>query len=442
MEHLFVSVPWAENINLYKMRAIIYFMKGVFIILDGMGDLPNSQLKGKTPLEAANTPNLDFFAARGEMGLMNSVKPGFTPGSDEAIVCIFGNDLIDSTRGQLEAQGSGMKLVRGDLAFRVNFGTIDEKKKGEIVDRRAGRTLTNDEAEELANAINVQVDLPNKFFLKPSVQHRASLVFRGGLSDNITGNDLTYSGGKIKAFNRAVKCMPLDDTELSQYTANLVNEFLRRSFEVLNNHPINEERRRKGLLPANYLFLRGAGVEIPKLKQYKKWASVAYMPLETGFSELCGMKVFGFEYPKLTNLDSYDNLYRGLRKACKFAVKTIKRQRKNFDYFYIHIKETDLPGHDNKPLMKKDMLEYIDRTLIKFLRKFAPPNQLKVAVTADHSTPCALKNHSADPVPVLLYDGTKPNIPRQRKFSEKDARQGTLGKFNGQDLMKIIGFGK
>lgn len=417
-------------------------VKGVFIILDGMGDLPNSMMDGKTPLEFAKTPNLDFFAARGEMGLMDPVKPNFIPGSDEAIVCIFGNELIDSSRGQLEAKGSAMNLLRGDLAFRVNFGTIDEKKKGLIIDRRAGRNLTSEEAEELANAVNIQVLLPNKFYLQPSIQHRASVVFRGGLSDNITGNDLTYTGGRIKSFEKAVKCMPLDDTDLSQYTANLVNEFLAKSFEVLNNHPINQERRRKGLLPANYLFLRGPGVEIPKLKQYKKWASVAYMPLEIGFSELSGMKVFSFDYPKLDNLDSYENLYAGLRKACKFAIKTIKRNRKNYDYFYIHIKETDMPGHDNKPFEKKEMLEYIDKTLINFLRKFAPPNKLKVAVTADHSTPCILKTHSAHPVPVLVYDGTKPTIPRPKKFNETEARKGSLGRFTGNDLMKVIRFDK
>ena len=100
-------------------------MKGVFIIIDGLGDLPNDQLGGKTPLEAASTPNLDFLATRGEMGYMYPVKPGFIPESDEAIVSIFGNELISSTRGQLEARGSDLKLTRGDLAFRVNFGTID-----------------------------------------------------------------------------------------------------------------------------------------------------------------------------------------------------------------------------------------------------------------------------------------------------------------------------
>ena len=111
-------------------------MKGVLVILDGMGDLGCKQFGGKTPLEAANMPNLDFLSARGEMGYMYSVKPGFVPESDEAIVSIFGNDLISSTRGQLEARGADIKIFRGDLAFRVNFATIDSPEKGNILDRR------------------------------------------------------------------------------------------------------------------------------------------------------------------------------------------------------------------------------------------------------------------------------------------------------------------
>ena len=111
-------------------------MKGVFVILDGMGDLPSDVLEDKTPLEVAETPNLNFLAPRGEMGYMYSVRPGFIPESDEAIVSIFGNELISSSRGQLEAKGAGITLAHGDLAFRVNFATIDSLTAKNIIDRR------------------------------------------------------------------------------------------------------------------------------------------------------------------------------------------------------------------------------------------------------------------------------------------------------------------
>ena len=411
------------------------------MILDGIGDLPNKLFGDKTPLEAAVTPNLDFLAARGELGMMFPVKPNFVPESDEAIVSIFGNSLISSTRGQLEARGTDLKLMRGDLALRVNFATIDSYEKGNIIDRRAGRTLTTEEAEELARALNNKITLPCKFVFEPTIQHRAVLVFRGGFSDMITGNDSTYEMGKVEEKIKIGFCKPKDDDENSQYTSNVVNEFVEKAYGILNKHPINEERRRKGLMPANFLLVRGAGIEIPKLNLYRRWMSVAYMPLEIGFSKTSGMEVFSFDYPVLESMDVYKNLYDGLKKACNYSIKYLKNNYSKFDYAYIHIKETDLPGHDNKPLEKKKMIEYIDETLFSFLRKFSPSKGINVVVTADHSTPCKLKNHSADPVPVLFYDAKEKPL-KEWRFCEKDSRIGNLGRMNGNELLRKVGFVK
>ncbi len=413
-------------------------MKGILVIVDGMGDTPIKQLGDKTPLEAANTPNLDFFAARGELGYMYSVKQGFVPESDQAIVCIFGNELIDSTRGQLEAIGAGVKLIRGDLALRANFATIDSYNEGNFIDRRVGRNLTTEEARILTKAIN-KISMPVKFEFVPTIQHRGVLVLRGGFSDNLIGNDSTYLQGKSQAISKIRNFKVLDDEDNTAYTVNLLNEFVRKAYDVLNSHPINEERRKKGFLPANYILMRGAGIEPPKLKQYKKWAAISYMPLEIGFSKLSGMNVFSFEYPQLKGNDSYENLWDGLKKACEFTISTIKKKYDDYDYFYVHLKEVDLPGHDNKPLEKKAMLEYIDKTVFAFLKGFVEKNKIKVVVTADHSTPCKLKNHSDDPVPVLVYNNL---IPKERRFNETDAKKGSLGKIEGKDFMKKVGFGK
>ena len=413
-------------------------MKGIFVIIDGLGDLPNKQLDNKTPLEYADTTNLDFLATRGEMGYMDPVRPTFIPETEEAIVSIFGNDLINSTRGQLEARGVGLDLKRGDLALRVNFAAIDSLVKGNIKDRRSGRTLKTTEASELAKALN-KIKLPCKFDFVSTTQHKGVLVLRGGFSDNVLGNDRTYFGGRSEEPDKVVLCKALDDDENSQYSSAILNEFIRKSYEVLDSHEINVRRKERGLLSANYILLRSPGAEKPKLKQYKKWISVTYSPLEKGFSTLSGMKNFFFQYPKLRGLDSYKSLYNGLRKACKFSIKTIKRNLKKTDYIYIHLKETDTPGHDNKPFEKKEMIEYIDKTLFAFLRRFAPPNKIKVLVTGDHSTPCKLKNHSADPVPVLFYNlGT----PKEKKFNEVEARKGSLGRIKGKELFKKVGFDK
>jgi len=434
-------------------------MKGIVVILDGLGDLHCKELNDKTPLEAANMPNLDFLATRGEMGLIDPVRPGFIPESDEAIISIFGNDLIDSTRGQLEARGTDLKLTRGDLAFRVNFATIDSLKEGNILDRRAGRTLTNSEADQLSKALN-KIKLSCKFDFKPTIQHRAVLVLRGGFSDNLTGNDSAYSKGKKSGSDKIGTFTPLDEEDNSQYTVNILKEFIDKAYEVLEKHPVNEHRKKRGLMPANFLLMRGPGIEPPKLKFYKKWLAVTYMPLETGFARICGMKNFTFTYPKLKDMDAYKNLWAGLRKISKFSIKILKKNHKNFDYAYVHVKETDLPGHDNKPFEKKMMLEYLDKTLFNFLRKFAPPRNIKVLVTGDHSTPCRLKSHSADPVPVLFYNKSIPkqskiSIPsffkknnkenpeekiKGIKFCENTAKKGRLGRMLGKDLFRKAGF--
>ncbi len=444
-------------------------MKGILVILDGLGDLPNRQLNGKTPLEAAKTPNLDFFSVRGEMGYMYPVRPGFAPSSEEGILSIFKNDLKESSRGQLEARGAGLKLTRGDLALRTNFATIDSLKNKNILDRRTGGTLTTNEAEELSKALN-EVKLPRKFVFQATVQHRGVLVLKGGFSDNISGNDSTYLGSNAKETEKIEDIKALDDEENTQYTVNVLNEFLEKAFEVLEEHPVNEERKRKGLLPANYLLMRGPGAESPKLKFYRKWLSVSYMPLEIGFSKISGMKVFSFEYPPLRSIDLYENLRSTLKKACNFSIKSLKKNYNSSDYAYIHIKETDLPGHHNKPFEKREMIEYIDKTLFKFLRNFAPPNGINVVVTGDHSTPCKLKAHSADPVPVLFYNNSPPKskekvvslfqiankkIPFYPKsdplnpedsggeiirFHERNARKGSLGKIMGNELLDKVGF--
>jgi 2,3-bisphosphoglycerate-independent phosphoglycerate mutase len=413
-------------------------MKGILVILDGLGDLPSKQLGDKTPLEAANMPHLDFLATRGELGYMDPVRPGFIPESDEALVSIFGNNLISSARGQLEAMGAGVEISHGDLAYRVNFATIDSLRNGNIIDRRVGRTISGAEAEILSKALN-KIELPNPFLFKVTLQHRGILIFKGGFSDNISGNDFTYLYGRNTKNYKTGFCKALDEEEDSVYSSQIVNAFLRRAYDVLENHHVNLERKKKGLLPANYLLIRGPGIEPPKLNQFSKWVSVTYTPLEIGFSKASGMKNFSFEYPKLKDVDSYENLYKGLRKACLYAIKILKKTYKNSDYAYIHFKETDYPGHDNKPLEKKLMLEEIDKIFFKFLRNFVPQNKIKVVVTGDHSTICKLKEHSSDPVPVLFYNDS--NLT-QRKFSEKEARKGTLGRFSGTELLRVVGFNK
>jgi len=371
-------------------------MKGVFVVIDGVGDEPCQSLGQITPLQAAKTPNLDVIAKKSKMDYCYPVKKDFVPESSEAVISLLGYDYLDVNRGPFEALGLGIKLNRGDLALRCNFATIDDLEKGHVLDRRAGRTLTTKEAKILAKAINKNVKLPFEFEFYPAVQHRGVLVIRGGFSDNISDIDGDVEDKKLK-FSE-----PLDDEDETRLAANLVNQFVRHSYEVLDNHPINVERARKGLFAANVIFCRGAGNVPARFKKIKgKWMALGYMPLEIGIAKSVGMDVYKFRYPKLKSIDVYACLYSGLKYAVKYAVKMLKKYKNKYDYFYIHFKEPDLPGHDNKPHDKVNMIEYIDKYFFSFLKKFIGKN--KLVVTGDHTTSCRLKSHTADPVPVLVY---------------------------------------
>jgi len=406
-------------------------MKKILVILDGAADLEVGAFGGKTPLEVAETPNLDYFASNGNMGYMYPIHEGVVPGSDNALISIFGNDPKLSKRGVLEAIGAGFELKRGDLALRTNFGTIDNLKNKEVIDRRVGRTLSNKEAKILSEALNKKIKLPVKFEFKPLVQHRGVLVLRGGFSDNISIIDKDNKGSKFK-FSE-----PLDEEDNSKYTADILNEFVEQSFKILNNHPINLERIRKGLFPANMVFMRGGGVEKVKLKQYKSWMSINSMPLEIGIGKLSGMKNFSFKYPELRGIDVYDNLYKGLNESMMFGIKILKKNHGDFTGCYIHFKETDVPGHDNKPFEKKNMIEKIDKGFFGFLRQMVEKYDWRVVVTCDHSTPCKLKAHSAHPVPVLVYPGKD----YSQRFTEVESRVGNLGKIYGGEFMEKTGLG-
>lgn len=411
-------------------------MKGIFVIIDGVADRACKQLDGKTPLEAAITPNLDWLAKRSDLGYMYPLKEYFAPESDAAILSIFGQNPWDFSRGWLEATGAGIELKRGDLALRTNFATINNLKNKKILDRRAGRNVTSYETKEFAKAIN-KIKLAKEFIFKPTIGHRGVLIFKGGFSGNITNTDPEYkSKGHIKHSFDFKFSEPLDDEENTKFSANLVNDFIESSFKVLDEHPLNYERKGKGLMKANVILTRGAGVELPRIKKLAGWASINYMPLETGISKVLGMNNYSFSYPELKNLDIYGNLKEGLRRAIKFALKIINKKWKKYDYFYVHLKETDIPGHDGKALEKKEMIEMIDRDFFSVIAKWRKKYNFKLAVTADHPSVCELKMHSADPVPVLLYT----NKLRFHRFTEKDARMGRLGKMYGKDFLKKIEF--
>jgi len=411
-------------------------MKGVLVLIDGLGDIPCKKLGWKTPLEAANTPNLDLLARNGKLGAMFSVKEKYIPGTSDAVVSIFGQNPKDYPRGWLEGLGIGLNLSKGDLVFRANFATIDNLRSRKVIDRRAGRTLTTKQASILSEAINKEVDLGVKFIFKNTLQHRGVLVFKGKYSDNLTGSDPEYNKGSSKfLFSR-----PLDNKSLSRLSSRVLNDFLVQSFGVLDGHPVNEARKKEGFFPANAILTRAPGVEIKKINKYRKWACVTEVPVMKGICEGLGITSFGYKHPTLKSHDAYANFNKNLKLTIKKSIKILKKNKSNFDYFFIYLKETDAAGHDNKPLEKKEMIELIDKHLGKFLIKLALSGT-KILVTADHCTPCELKAHSSGAVPVLFFD---PDAEKTDKlnFSERNCKKGSLKKIIGKNLFKKVRFDK
>ena len=415
-------------------------MVKIFIILDGVGDRACKLLDGLTPLEAAKTPNLDYFASRGNGGYVYTVNEQLAPESDEAIMALLGYDPTKYYygRGPLEAYGAGMEFKNGNLALRTNFATVDNRL---ILDRRVGRTLTTKEAKELEKTINEKVKLDYDFEFRATVGHRGVLVIKGGdFSDNISNVDPAYK--RVGRFGVAVnnninnieECRALDPERKTKVSANVVNSFVKQCHEILKNHPVNNQRNKKYLLKANAILVRDAGIILPELPKKTGWGAVVSMPLEVGIAKLSGMKVLKFDYPETTNKGLLDNLYKGLNETLAYSKIMIKKG--NLSKYFIHFKELDVMGHDNNPIEKKKMIELIDKEFFGYLRKL---DDVEFIVTGDHACPCELRGHASDAVPLLHY---KKGVKRDtmKRFNESEAEDGYYKQLYGKDVLRKLGF--
>jgi 2,3-bisphosphoglycerate-independent phosphoglycerate mutase len=416
-------------------------LKLLYIVIDGMGDLPLTELHNKTPLEAAKTPNLDALARKGKTGLMYSVRKGVAPESDVAVISLLGYDPFkySTGRGIIEAVGAGITLKNGDLALRCNFATMG--KGDEILDRRVARSLTTEEADELSKAAKTEVKLashPATFDFRNTLGHRAVLVIKRkgkSLSGKISNTDPAYSIvnglGVAEADPEMVikKSLPLEDSEPAQAAADLLNEFTQKTRALWENHPINVRRAKAGKLKANVVLSRDAGSQLPNFFNINErygvdFAALADMHAESGIAKLAGMEASLLPPPS-----------GDLKKDCEIRVKRLLEVMPEHDCFYIHLKGPDEPGHDGNCRKKTDIISAIDQY---FFGELLPQVNLKetlFCVTADHATPCGLKVHSDTPVPLLISGGSVKgeNIS---KFCERECKKGSLGTLDyGYELM-------
>jgi 2,3-bisphosphoglycerate-independent phosphoglycerate mutase len=419
--------------------------KILYIVLDGLGDLPIKELGNKTPLEAALTPNLDRLAQKGKTGIVYPVARGIAPESDIAVISLLGYDAHKyyTGRGPLEAFAEGLNVQEGNLALRVNFATAEADGKT-IKDRRVGRNLTTEEAAALTKEINSKITLSSATFeFKNTIGHRGVLVIRGmrsKLSGWITNTDPAYDRegvfgvAKEKFENLVAESYPMPGYEKSaeaQEASGLLNEFTQKSHQALSASLINKKRLSEDKLAANLILSRDAGDHLPQFPQinelYKiKFGSFVEMPVEKGIALLTGMEII--DVP-----ESSGHLDVDYPVWAKVALDSLK----NYDGIYVHIKGPDEPAHDGDFRKKKEIIEAIDKFFFASLLPKLDIANTVVAVTADHSTVCALKAHSADPVPLLVTGG---NIQTDGSlsFSEKAAKLGSLGELLGRDIMPFL----
>ena len=412
-------------------------LKLIYVLLDGIGDLPHPLLRNSTPLEVARTPNLDKLASNGCMGNVISVGKGIAPQSDIAVFNMLGYTFKNGGyvgRGVIESIGCNIDFHEGDLALRGNFATVTEDLR--LVDRRAGRQITRQEAEAICETLRDRIIFTDKdasVVIEPTVSHRVIIRLRHTrvkLSENITNTDPAYDKingiGIAKATSDEMvmhESIAQDETQNSKLAAKLVNEFTDQATRLLKHHPINEERIQAGKSPMNAILLRDAGSRFPKIdpigKKYGvKVASLVDMPVEIGISKVLDMKAF-----EAGGINDYE------QKASVTA-----RIIEDFDLLYVHIKGPDEFGHDGDAKGKTKNVEEIDSRFFGNLLDTLKVNDTTIVISGDHSTPCINKAHSDDPVP-LLISGERVMKDNSARFTESYASRGKLGLLMGASVL-------
>jgi len=409
----------------------------IYVLLDGVGDLPHPDLDGKTPLEAANTPTLDKIASNGTIGEVISVGKGIAPESDIAVFNMLGykfNHTDYVGRGVIEAIGIGIDFKDGDLALRGNYSTLNEE--GIIIDRRAGRHIEKEDADGVAKEIEEKIKFSHPdttVVVSPTIGHRVTVRIRVNsrkLSPRITNTDPAYSNiggmGVAKAvgdFLKIEKCLPLEGTEDSKFTANLVNEFSEQSIEILKESKINKKRQEQNKKQLSCILLRDAGNKYPDVapineKYAMKFSCIVDMPVELGISEVLKMKVF-----EAGGLTDYE-------EKARVAAKAMETQ----NAIYVHLKGPDEFGHDGDAIGKMKNIEEIDQRFFKTLLENIDSSKIAIIISADHSTPCINKGHSDDPVPILVSGDFIKNDGTTR-MTEEQAKKGSIGLLQGAEVV-------
>ena len=395
------------------------------MLCDGMADYPVDELGGKTPLEAAATPNMDKLAETASVGLVKTVADGLKPGSDVANLSVLGYNPDDCYTGRspLEAGSIGIDMKDTDVSLRCNLVTLTDEQVYEdktILDYCAD-DISTAEAEELVKYLAENLN-SDEFCFYSGVSYRHCLIWNNGTLDIGTMTPPHDITGK-----------PIKEYVPAHPNAEKLYELMKKSYELLKDHPVNIERIKKGLRPANSIWLWGEGVRANlvdfKEKYGLKGSMISAVDLLKGIGKFSGMNV--------VNVDGatgyIDTNFEGK------AAAAISEFENGQDFVYIHVEAPDECGHRHEIENKVKSIELIDKYVLEPVAEYLKRTgeAFRVLITPDHATPLSLKTHTNDPVPFMIYDSSKENNG-VKSFNEKTASETGLFVEKGHTIMDLF----
>lgn len=395
-------------------------MKYVIVLGDGMADEPIETLGDKTPLEYAKTPTMDLLAEKSEIGLAHTIPEGMKPGSDTANLSVLGYDpkRYYTGRSPLEALSIGVDMKADDIALRTNLVTLSEEDvpyaERTILDHSSGEISTED-AAILLDAVRAELEKDGYHFYVGTSYRHLLIWEKGSVVELTPPHDVL--GQRIAPY------LPSDL---------ILREMQEKSFEILSKHPLNLERKKQGLNPANSCWFWGAGTR-PILtsfeeKNHKKGAMISAVDLLKGIAVGAGMKNIEVEG---ANGQLHTN-YEG--KAAAAAEVLLKD---GYDFVYVHVEAPDEMGHQGSVERKVQAIEFLDQRLIAHLKEAldASGEDYRMLILPDHPTPICVRTHTSDPIPYLLYDSRKAFEGGTGVYNEKAAREGGIDVAHGYELI-------
>ena len=396
--------------------------KYIVILCDGAADTPVPELGGKTPLEAAHKPNIDRLASLGEMGMTTTVPANLPPGSDVANLAVFGYDpqIYYTGRSPLEAVSIGAPLELTDTTFRANLVTLSEEEpyaEKTMVDYSSDE-ITTEEAGELIAAVNAALRTEEYEFYR-GTSYRHLLVWHNKENKFSLTPPHDISDRKVTGY------LPSDPTLLGM---------MEKSYEILKDHPVNRARRARGLHPANSLWIWGNGTK-PNLTTYEerfhiKGAVVSAVDLIKGIGYCAGLDVLEVE-------GATGNVHTNFDGKAAAAVKAL---RDGADFVYVHLEAADEAGHRHEVDNKVKAIELIDQKIVapivKAMQDSGTPFNL--LLMPDHPTPLAIRTHTSDPIPYILYNSEREKEARPVAYSEANATATGIYEEKGYTLINRL----